>query len=418
MPNAPMLIAAGLSARMMAESAAQAGLPVIALDVFGDADTRHAACHWEPLGGPDALSIDPERLLAALRRLRASHPLLGWIAGGGFEHQPGLIEAAHAIVPLLGNGAATVRTVKQPASFFRLLDALGIAHPPTRLNPPPCGEGWLSKRVGGTGGWHIRPLYQASASASAGEAQYYQQRVAGQSMSALFLANGSEARMVGVSRQHTAGEIGACGSADVPDEATSFLFCGASGPTALKPATASRLGEIVHAIVRETGLVGLNSIDFLLDADEIAVLEINPRLSATMALYADAFAGGLVQAHLQACRGILPPPLPAPLPAAGTSPLRGFHTVFAARAAHIGTALAADLMRTGWCHDIPPPGTAVDRGNPICTVFAEAATAGSLAILLQQRHAQIHHRLEAHHAQHHARHQERRGSPQPQRQFA
>lgn len=41
--RAPFVAVAGLSARMLAQSAARAGLRVVALDVFGDCDTREAS---------------------------------------------------------------------------------------------------------------------------------------------------------------------------------------------------------------------------------------------------------------------------------------------------------------------------------------------------------------------------------------
>jgi len=401
MDAAPIVIVAGLSARMMAESAVQAGLRAIALDVFGDADTRHACYHWEPLGCPGEWRIDAERLLAALQRLRDTRGLLGWIAGSGFEDRPELLEAAGEIVPLLGNGAATVRTVKDPSSFFRLLDALGVPHPATRLLAPHSHEGWLVKRIGGTGGWHIRPMAEATG-ASAGDTSagqcYYQRHTAGQSMSALFVADGSGARIAGISRQHAAAP-----------QAYGFLFVGASGPAPLAPTLVARLRDMVEVIVRETGLVGLNSIDFLLDGEDLSVLEVNPRPSATMALHAEAFPRGLLHAHLQACQGMLP--APQPRRAGG---VRGFRTVFSPRALHVGAALAADLLCAGWCHDIPPPGASVEAGDPLCTVSAQGLTVAAVETALQDRLAQIHHRLEVHHAQHQLA---GRATP-PQRQYA
>ena len=61
-----VLVVAAVSARMMAEAAARDGFEVVALDLFGDADTRRAAFAFLPIGEPPSLHIDAARVLAAL----------------------------------------------------------------------------------------------------------------------------------------------------------------------------------------------------------------------------------------------------------------------------------------------------------------------------------------------------------------
>ena len=41
----------------------------VALDVFGDADTRRHAADWQPIGTPQAMRIAGDRFLAALEAL-------------------------------------------------------------------------------------------------------------------------------------------------------------------------------------------------------------------------------------------------------------------------------------------------------------------------------------------------------------
>lgn len=50
---------AAISARAMAEAAASDGFKVVALDLFGDVDTRRAASRWMPIGasGRDRKSV-------------------------------------------------------------------------------------------------------------------------------------------------------------------------------------------------------------------------------------------------------------------------------------------------------------------------------------------------------------------------
>ena len=84
----PVIVVAALSARPLAESARQGGWHVVALDLVGDRDTRRASLHWQRIGDPAALRIDPEAFLQALREAAALPDVIGWVPGGGFEQAP------------------------------------------------------------------------------------------------------------------------------------------------------------------------------------------------------------------------------------------------------------------------------------------------------------------------------------------
>src|SRR5262249_938781 len=96
-----------------------------------------------------------------------------------------------------------------------------------------------------------------------------------------------------------------------------FIHTGSLGPIDLPLPVASRIDEIVQAIVAKTGLVGMNSIDFLLAGDDtISVLEVNARPSSTGGLYEiaspTAWPHGLLACHIDAClKGRLPSPPPS-----------------------------------------------------------------------------------------------------------
>jgi len=193
---APIAVAA-LSARMLAEAGRDGGYRTVALDLFGDADTRRAAQAWFPLGDPATLSIDGEALLAALRRLRACGAA-GWVAGSGFEAQPELLAAGAQVLPLIGNPPDVVARVRNPAGFFGRLAELGIPHPETRRDCPPSPLGWLRKDFASSGGRGVRPALRerldASGTVGANSGPqagiHYQRITPGAPMSALFVADG------------------------------------------------------------------------------------------------------------------------------------------------------------------------------------------------------------------------------------
>src|SRR4249920_1181385 len=91
-PQRQTLVVAGLSARWLAESAAQGRWRVIALDLFGDIDTRRVCAHWAPIGDYTTMAIDQMLLCEALAAARRDGAT-GWIAGSGFDDCPGLLSA-------------------------------------------------------------------------------------------------------------------------------------------------------------------------------------------------------------------------------------------------------------------------------------------------------------------------------------
>ena len=112
-------------------------------------------------------------------------------------------------------------------------------------------------------------------------------------MSATFVANGRDAVVLGINQQLVQ-RIGA----------RPFVFCGVVGPVPMEAALTQRIEQAVRALAAEFELRGLGSLDFMLDGDAFAVLEVNPRPPASVALYRDQRP---IEAHLRACReGELP----------------------------------------------------------------------------------------------------------------
>ncbi len=364
----PTVAVAALSARVLAQSALRAGLDVLALDLFGDVDTQRAARHWWQIGDPARLRIDEKRFLAALAQAR-DLGAQAWIAGAGFEPIVGAMERGERILPLTGNGAGVVRRLREPQTFFSLLDANGIAHPDVAFAVPAEPEGWLQKDFGSSGGWHIRSANDRSAAPHRGA--YFQLAASGRPVSALFVADGMRARIVAVGEQ-TIEPIGA----------HPFVYCGALGPIDVPRVVIDQLQHAIDVLTRAAHLSGLASLDVLLDGERVAVLEINPRPSATMALYDSFYARGLIHAHITASRGHA---LPEPLPRSVV--LNGTRVVFAPADISVSSACTARLL-AGGCGDVPQPGTIIGRGDPMCSVRASGATPADVhAALVQRRDA-------------------------------
>jgi len=350
------LVVAALSARMMAECAARDGFDVVALDLFGDQDTRRVSSRWLPIGTKGRLRIEPARLLDALAQLASRGEVLGWLPGAGFEAEPELLEQGAALLPLLGTAPIDVRRVRDPVQFFGVLDRHDIAHPPV-CNVAPVdaldAERWLLKDSRGTGGWHVRRSAPGSA---APNHHYHQREVAGMPMSASFIANGRDVGVLGCN------EMIVRRAGPHP-----YVFCGIVGPVSLPVQTCRDIERAVRLISAEFGLRGLCGMDFMCDTGRMQVLEVNPRPGSSMALYAQGcLPHGLMSAHVRACvhRELVPPP-----PDALT--VRGMQIVFARGALRLDENAARHLARWPDAHDLPHAGECFVAGDPLCSLAAE-----------------------------------------------
>jgi predicted ATP-grasp superfamily ATP-dependent carboligase len=362
---------AAVSARPLVEAAAREGIGVIALDLFGDRDTRSASLHWFSIGKPDALRIDAASLLDALQSLARCGQVQGWVAGAGFDGRSELLEQGAACLPLLGTAAADVRRVRDPVSFFGFLRSNGIGHPPVRHDANVDTAGWLAKDAGASGGWHIQRAADAGG-AEVSPLRYWQREVSGTAMSVTFIANGRDAVVLG----HNEQIVRALGERP-------FVFCGVCGPVLVSAAVEREVAAAVRALVASFRLRGLGSMDYVLDGARVWVLELNPRPPASMALYPNVGGAGVLRAHLRAC---LHDELPGPPPPAAS--VSGTEIVYARRALRLDQADADALASRPGAHDLPHAGTEFAAGDPLCSVTASGPDAASVKIgLARQRDA-------------------------------
>jgi len=344
------VLIAALSGRTLAASARRAGFAPLVVDAFADLDTCQGASGVRRLAQATRLGFRARPLLAALDALaqQARSAPIGLVLGSGFEDTPKLVATLTRRFPLLGNDALTIARTKDPGFFFPLLDRLGIAHPQTRIDPPPDPEHWLSKRVGGSGGAHVVACQLAKSS----RRRYFQRRMHGLPVSVLAVARQDAVRIAGFSRQWTAG------SGPRP-----YRYGGAVGPVGLGAAIEEHVRTTVEAVCGALRLVGLVSFDFLLADGVSYLLEVNPRPGATLDIFDDA-AGGLFCAHVAACQD-------REFAIAQAQSIRAAGVLYADRGPLGIGALAWPL----WTSDRPGPGTRISYSRPIATVFATGETA-------------------------------------------
>jgi uncharacterized protein len=358
------ILIAAMSGRALAASARCSGYAPLVADFFGDQDTLAVADAHTRLAGDLTDGINENVLLEALERLSVRRRPLGLVYGTGFEDRPQLLQHVAQRWRLFGNSAQTVANVKDPKILASMCADLDIAFPEVAWSQPPSAANWLAKRRGGAGGAHIK---SASSSERGHGETYYQRKVCGTPVSALFLADGKRVSVLGYSTQWAQ-----------PKPGQPYRYGGAVQPSMLVSGVANALAAVVQKLAQALALVGLNSADFLVDGEDYWLLEINPRPGATIDIFEQPEKPLFAQ-HVAACRGML-------VEVSGSSE--------SAKAAAIvyaehNVAAVPPLDWPDWTADRPLAGSMIKAGEPLCTVHACSSAAAEARALAEQRRQMV-----------------------------
>jgi len=348
----------------LAAAARRAGYRPLVADFFDDVDTGVLAEANCLVAGDLQSGFESAALIAALEALAETRAPIGLVYGAGFEDRVEILQDLAPRWTIFGNPPDVARRVKDPFALAALCASLDIPHPEIGVEMPQERENWLVKSVGGAGGSHVAP---AGSWRGEGENIYFQRIARGDPVSILLLADGAEAQMLGASRQWPA---------PAPDEP--FRFGGSLRPAGLTPRLEDRLTEIAEMIARACRLRGLNSIDLLVDGDEVTLIEINPRPGATLDIFEDR-EGLLFQAHIDGCLGHLP------------ERALEFEGAAAAGIAYVAHPIASmpALDWPDWASDRQKAQTALHLNDPLCTIKARAALPSQARMLMEERTAFI-----------------------------
>lgn len=361
-----------MSARPFVEAAVEAGYAVTVIDAFADSQTI-ALAEKSVVVGYDRCGFDAAVLLSEVQKLNLPE-FQGCLYGSGFEAQPELLQKLAELVPLLGNHAETVGAVKSGTHFFTDLHKLAVSYPDVSMLKPLDNGIFLIKDAGGCGGAHISvastEVYQLSGT------EYYQRFIEGLSVSLLFIADGQDITVVGFNEQWSS-----------PSPEAPFRYGGAVSHVPLSSVVQAQLVAAAEKLTLSFGLLGANSLDAIVHNDVVYVLELNPRLSATIDLYSDADFN-LIEHHILTCR---------PADGGGASRLESDYQTETSKAhaivytehdMEIAASFSWPETWEDWITDTPNMHGKVVRiasGQPVCTVLARDVSAQEAKALAQHR---------------------------------
>ena len=362
----------GASARAAAASARRAGLDPWGVDLFADRDLAAVA---------RAVPIAPEDYPHRLADLADVAPPGPWLYTGALENHPEIIDRISRRRPLWGVDAATLRAVRDPSAVADRLRAAGLPCPAVRpgLEGLPRDGSWLVKPLASAGGQGVGPL--GPGSETPGRPSYYQERISGVGLSAIFVGVRTGAALAGVTRQWV-GQPGA-----------EFSYVGSIGPWPVSHAEAGRIRVLGDALARAFGLVGLFGVDLIL-RDEIPwPVEVNPRYTAAVEVLELSLGRSLIEDHRRACeRDGTVRSASADRPSSGGPPAVGKVILFATGRFRVPDAPSvpiapADPFAVPRFADIPRPGTVIEAGWPVMTLIAAGPSPEACRARLERRRA-------------------------------
>ena len=378
------LLIAGASTRAAAESAARAGVGVTAIDAYADIDQHPSVCALQAPRPAGVTSADA--LAAAAAAIDAD--AVAYLSP--FENHPPALTALVRGRRLLGNSVDVLRRVRHPLVVQRELERRGFDVPrvivgrsrgdgaPVSVAPAAAAavQSWLLKPLASGGGHGIRAC-EAGTTPRAG--WYMQELIDGWPGSVTFVAAAGRCRVLAVTRQLVgdpafgASEYRYCGS----------LITGADPSGGVSERLSAGAGALAAAATEAFDLVGVNGIDFVARHDVAVPVEINPRWTSSMELVDRMSSTPVMASHIEACHGSLI----AAAPLHGAPLVSGKAVVFART--DVMTPDTREWLNDSGVRDVPAPRQRITRGQPICTVFAEASTLDACYGALVRRAADV-----------------------------
>ncbi len=382
----PLLIL-GASARAAAQSAHRAGLLPVAGDLFADEDLR-ACC-------PAVRCDDYPDALETIARATPPSP---WMATGGLENFPDLIDRISQERHFYGNRGDVMRRAGDPFQLATLFKEAGIAFPAVCRDASriPTDGSWLQKPLNGCGGLGIRrwTIENAAVEDTAVKdtaidpARYYfQQRIEGIAISAVYLAAAGTAQLLGATWQLVGRPwTGASG----------FQYAGSIGLLQTQAGLQSQLVRLGDTLSHNFQLTGLFGIDAILAGETVWPVEVNPRLPASVEILERVLGFSAVGLHVVACRdALLPDPSACTTDEMAKAALHGKAVLYSRCDFVVEDRFLERIRQRNHgtddpvIADIPTVGTHILAGHPLMTVFATGADRGIVKQRLRELAAEF-----------------------------
>lgn len=331
------VLVAGFATRHVARSAAAAGYRVTAVDHFCDQDLSWYTDEQVRFDDLDDLADAVEGIC------QRRHFDFMVVTSGA--------ETLDCPIPLMGTPAEQVRPFLDKGMMQEFFEELGMPVPP-RAEPGTFPV--FFKPLTGAGGWR-NAIVNSIEEEQAWEETFpevpflAQEIVDGVPASVSCISDGSRAVAVAVNRQVMRG-----------GNEAGFGFSGSLTPFDTREAAA--MIQVAEHVVAASGCVGSVGVDFMV-GEGLHLIEINPRFQGTVDTVEMATGCNLFDLHVAGCEGRLPV-----LPSRVSGRYAARLILFAEEELTVRGDLAG---LTPIVADIPWPGTVIEQGGAIVSVYGQ-----------------------------------------------
>ncbi len=370
--NQSTVLVLGFNARPIVSSAKRLGLKVLVVDYWGDVDIYKYADEvlvvneWGK--GLDTTKSHTSLFLKLAQNLAEKHEIDFILVGSGFDDQFQFWEELNKVAPVIGNTSENIKKSRDKIRIYREAEKLGIHSPnsiivksvedaveaaeliglPVVVRPTKGGGGQgihLAKNIK-----EVEGIFHLLSSQGNVMIQEY---IKGIDASCSLISDGTSALVVSINEQLIGlSELGA----------KDFTYCGNIVPLKATEQLYKKIKDASENLIESLNLKGSNGIDYVIRRGEPYLLEINPRFQGTLECVEMVTGLNIVEAHIEACQGILPKSIPQNKGYAVKNILFAKHDF-----------IMPELTMSG-IFDITKPGSVIRRGKPVCTIQIYAST--------------------------------------------
>lgn len=306
-----------------------------------------------------------------------------WLPTGGWENRPEQWQELENRFEVLGCSVRSLQVLRDPVRLQQILGKSGFRTPGLQKNAAQAtaSHRWLRKPLHSTGGLGVKLVDGSTLPDSS--SHFDQEFLAGSIYSAQFYSANDHASLFGVCQ-------GIAGCPEVPEQP--FLYAGSLGPilpgmtTEITGSVWQTLQQLGNELTRQCGMKGVWGCDFICNP-EVTVLEVNPRYTSAMEVIELALQHSILNPSTDPSQ-LLPSP---------SCPLLGKRIVYAPCDLQIPLEWKwkspwiqpDDLLSASWVipefSDCPHPGTLIQCGDPICTVWQSGEKIVELSAALEQK---------------------------------
>lgn len=345
----------GVNTRSVACSLKKLGFDVCSVDYFGTLDLQECTTHHRSVlnqkanqsGGYFDENFDPAGLLDIAGDFIDYVDFIIPLAGASPEDFPKKKIMGNKDVEDVENKYKLYKNLKDE---FNLPETYLISDlvEAQEISDTHRDKDFILKPVQGSGGYRIRKFNNLDENSDSGldlGDLILQERIEGQNISASVLSTDQASKTI-LTSQQIIGDV-------TLGQREPYGYCGNIAPLLEDKGTI----EMAEEVIGHLSLIGSNGVDFVINDEDLFLIEVNPRLQGTLECAEASLNVNMLEAHLEACKGTMMDV---------STPIR-----FAVKMiVHAQERSRVGKLNFKEVYDIPAENMIIEEGEPVCTIIS------------------------------------------------